>query len=111
MKLKIYQVVGLSLGLIALLSFTNPQRMPLTVLILPFILVFLILWISISTVLRYFSTKLSVKKQRTLVSLLAAFPLFCLLLQSIGQFSIRDFITLTAFFIVLWFYINRTSLA
>jgi len=106
-KDQLYIVIGvIVLGCLLLFS-TNPQRMPLPVLILPFILIFVLLWLPLRIILRYFYPQTANKKLSIFAALLAVFPVVCLLLQSVGQFSSRDFITLAALFAVLWFYLNR----
>lgn len=107
----LYVIMGLViLGCLLLLT-TNPERMPLPVLILPFIIIFILLWLILRIVLRYFYPGLTKSKMRVFAALLAAFPVVCLLLQSVGQFSSRDFITLSALIVVLWFYLNRAITA
>jgi hypothetical protein len=94
-----------------MLAFTNPQKMPLPVLIIPFILIFTLLYLPLRILLRYLYPKIANRKLTAFSSLSAAFPVVCLLLQSVGQFSSRDFVTLVALFVVLWFYLNRAITA
>jgi len=110
-KKHIYVVVGIIIFGCILLFTTNPQKMPLPVLILPFILIFGLLWLLLRMILRYFYPTTPKRKVGFFAGLLSAFPVFCLLLQSVGQFSARDFITLVALFVVLWFYLNRAITA
>ncbi|HUD81454.1 MAG TPA: hypothetical protein VMR08_02405 [Patescibacteria group bacterium] len=49
------------------------------------------------------------KKRSTQAAIMAGFPVICLLLLSIGEFSLRVFVTLLLLFLVLWFYGNRFS--
>jgi hypothetical protein len=108
---QLFAVIGITLLGCLLLFTTNPQKMPLPVLILPFILIFVLLWLPLRMVLRYFYPITSKRKLAIFAALLAVFPVVCLLLQSVGQFSSRDFITLAALFVVLWFYLNRAITA
>jgi len=110
-KKQLYSVAGLVLAGCLLLFTTNPERMPLPVLILPFILIFVLLWLSIRMLLRYFYPTTTKRKLSFFAALVSSFPVVCLLLQSVGQFSSRAFITLTALFVVLWFYLNRAIIA
>ena len=110
-KKQLYAVIGIILLCCILLFTTNPQKMPLPVLILPFILIFALLWLVLRMILRYFYPETPKRKLSFFAALLSAFPVVCLLLQSVGQFSSRDFITLAALFVVLWFYLNRAITA
>lgn len=110
-KKQLYAVIGIMIIGCILLFTTNPQRMPLPVLILPFILIFALLWLLLRMILRYFYPQTPKRKLDFFAGLLSAFPVVCLLLQSVGQFSSRDFITLAALFVVLWFYLNRAITA
>jgi len=110
-KEQLYRVIVIIILGCILLFTTNPQKMPLPVLIIPFILIFILLWLVLRIVLRYFYATTPKRKLSIFAGLLSAFPVVCLLLQSVGQFSARDFITLAALFIVLWFYLNRAITA
>jgi hypothetical protein len=110
-KEQLYGAIAVILFGCILLFTTNPQKMPLPVLILPFILIFVLLWLLLKIVLRYFYATTPKRKLGIFAALLSAFPVVCLLLQSVGQFSVRDFITLVALFVVLWFYLNRAITA
>ncbi len=111
MKSKKYLYLALVTSTLVLFLSTNPQKMPLLVLIFPFVAIFLLAWALMSSLLRYFNGSLPTTKRRSRAAIIAAFPLSCLLLQSVGQFSLRDFVTITLLFAVAWFYLNRTSLA
>ena len=110
-KKQLCAVIGIIFIGAILLFTTNPQKMPLPVLILPFILMFVLLWLLLRMLMRYFYPLTPKRKLDFFAALLSAFPVVCFLLQSVGQFSSRDFITLTALFVVLWFYLNRAITA
>jgi len=110
-KKQLYIVIGIVVFGCLLLFTTNPQKMPLPVLIMPFVLIFVLLWLPLRMILRYFYPFTAKRKISIFAALMAVFPVICLLLQSVGQFSSRDFITLIALFVVLWFYLNRAITA
>ena len=105
-KSVILYVIGFSILLI-----TNPWKLPLIVLIIPFIIFFLALYLTVKIFIAIFGTdtdRLN-KKSSIQAAIIASFPIICLLLLSIGQFSLRVFITFFLLYLVLWFYGNRFS--
>lgn len=95
----------------SILLTTNPQNLPLVVLIIPFVILFLALFFTFKIFMKVFASntdKLN-KKRSTQAAIMAGFPVICLLLLSIGEFSLRVFVTLLLLFLVLWFYGNRFS--
>lgn len=93
--------------LACLLLFTNPTKLPSILLIVPFILIFTAIW----TYSFKLFQKSNVSKLRSvrLSLVLAGLPVSLLLLQSIGQLTMRDIITILAFFGLAYFYISRLA--
>ena len=88
-----------------LLIGTNPTQLPSWLLIVPFILLFSAIWsISFSN---FRSHGLSRLRSVRLSLVLAGLPVSLLLLQSIGQLTARDIMTILAFFALAYFYISR----
>lgn len=95
---------------IAFLVFTNPQNLPLILLILPLLLFFVALFLTVRSILAHLDggiNRANARYRTVLAATISAFPVMCLLLQSIGQFSARDFVTISILFGILIFYINR----
>jgi hypothetical protein len=105
-KSVILYVIGFSI-----LLTTDPQKLPLIVLIIPFIIFFLALYLTVKIFIAIFGTDIDKlnKKSSIQAAIIASFPIICLLLLSIGQFSLRVFITFFLLYLVLWFYGNRFS--
>ena len=99
-------VVGFSI-----LLTTNPQKLPLILLILPFVIFFGALFFTIKTCIQKFGRRRSKlnKKSSIQAAILGSFPIVCLLLLSIGQFSLGVFMTFSLIYIVVWFYGNRLT--
>lgn len=99
------------LGSIALLFIlvltTQPSKLPSLVLILPFIFVFTAIWTFSYAVFQKYS--LSKLRSVRLSLVLAGLPVSLMLLQSIGQLTVRDVITILAFFGLAYFYISRLA--
>lgn len=91
--------------LLALLMSTSPNGLSSFVLVIPFILVFTIIWaLSFSS---FRKKEISRLRSVRLSLVLAGLPVSLMLLQSIGQLTPRDIITIFAFFALAYFYISR----
>lgn len=86
---------------------TDPNKVPSFILVLPFILLFALLFLLISLFLQ--EKGVSRAKSVRIGMLFAAIPLILLVLQSIGQLTIKDVLTIAALFAVSYFYISRVS--
>jgi hypothetical protein len=101
---------GFYLTTFILLLATNPKHLSLTILLVPLLLFFIAFYFTVRwIILRLKATNktFSSKKASILAVLITGLPFLCVLLQSIGQFSVRDFITLVVLFGVLYFYLMR----
>lgn len=92
-----------------LLFATQPSSVPPIVLILPFIIIFLVLTTMIAMLLGWRKGRVGVK-QLQIGALGAAFPTLLLVLQSVGQLTIRDALTIFVLFVVTYFYLYRRKL-
>lgn len=92
-----------------LLITTDPSQLSSKFLLLPFVLLFLILW----TLISFCLTKFGVgwKRSRRLATTPAAVPIGLLLLQSIGQLSVWDVIIIIILASTTHFYVSRIKTA
>lgn len=100
-------IAGSSLVLLLVLLFTtDPSRVPSIILFLPFLLLFG----GLMTVILYLLglKGLTGRKAMKVAGLCAGVPLSLLVLQSIGQLTLRDVLVITALFVVSYFYILRS---
>jgi hypothetical protein len=107
MKRFVLYMIGMLLLLVAVLCGTDPRRMPSFMLIVPFVGLFMLLIGGISFVLR--RRGLSRSKSIRMASFLAGLPIILLVLQSIGQLTPRDVITILALFVISYFYVSRAN--
>jgi hypothetical protein len=91
--------------LFLLFILTNPRDLPSSLLMAPFILLFIILLLSIVLILRPYN--LARAKRLRLASTIAGFPVLLLVLQSLGQLTVRDALAMSALFGMVYFYISR----
>lgn len=100
------------LGTIVLFLTTEPTKLPAAVLTLPFLVLFATIFAISWIVMVRMARREQVIPRRRIAAfalLYASLPMLLLLLQSIGQLTIRDTITLFVLFGVLYFYITRTN--
>jgi hypothetical protein len=94
-------------GLLVLLLTTQPAQAPAPVLIMPFLLLFLFLASGFYGVARW--RGVSGGRSMGLALLLAGVPTILLALQSLGQLSWRDTVTIVVLFAVAYIYMSRIS--
>jgi ABC-type transport system involved in multi-copper enzyme maturation permease subunit len=104
---------GMAICCLVFLFITNPQNLSPIFLILPFILLFLCLLLAgiytTVSLTRPGHTTIT-RKKILLIAFCAAYPILLLLLQSIGQLSPRDVVTLTLLLLISGFYVSKTNL-
>ncbi len=103
------KVIGSCIALIAvLLLSTEPTKLPSAVLILPFFLMFVVLALSIALAIGWRHGGMSLKSLRAgFVG--AILPILLLVLQSVGQLTLRDALTLFALFGITHFYMSKVN--
>ena len=104
-KLIILLLIWVSLP-IFLLS-TNPERLNLIFLIVPYILLFVTLFSIAHMLLRIFAKEISKVKRRTMSAIFGFLPTLLLLLSSIGQLTVRDTALVLGLLTVVLLYLKR----
>jgi hypothetical protein len=105
---KIIFISGVCLAALALLFIsTEPTKVPSLVLVIPFLLIFIILLALFA--LLFQKRGMSVRRSWRIAALCAGIPLVLLVLQSIGQLTARDLLTMAALFSLSYFYVSRTT--
>ena len=105
-------LVALYLSLPAVLFFTNPQNMPLPLLILPIIILFLIIYFSVYAYLikKVKRAKLISKTRLIVISGVAALmPVLLIVLASIRQFTFRDILLSVALVVCVSWYLLKVD--
>ena len=107
--MKTATITGVCLLVLAvLLGTTQPARLPSAVLIVPFALMFAILALTISLSIGWRHGGMSPRALRA-GCLGAILPILLLVLQSIGQLTLRDALTLLALFGITYFYMSKVN--
>lgn len=104
-KLSILLLLWVSLPTFLLL--TNPETLPLPLLILPFVLLFVALYKTAQAVLSMLFKGLSRRRVRLMSGIIALLPTLLLILASIQQLTIRDIAIVVGLIILLTFYMRR----
>ena len=105
---KALTISGICLALLLILFLsTNPTKVPSLVLVVPFVLLFVFLFALTTLFLGHNAFPRG--RQLRVSVLCASIPLVLLILQSIGQLTIKDVLTITALFVVSYFYVSRLS--
>ncbi len=107
---KIYQIaklLGLYIALFLWLFLTDPRKLSIILLIVPFGLLFAAVFMTVSLLIKQFLPRMGQSKRRIVAACIAGLPCFLLILSSVNQLTWRD-VALVAFLsIILLFYANR----
>lgn len=111
MKLKSFRKTGIIvLSLLALplfLTLTNPEKLPLPLLMVPIILVFIISYILIDTILAALRPSMLKNKRRFIAGVASALPTLLVILQSIQQLTIKDALIVLGLWVLCVWYLQK----
>jgi hypothetical protein len=101
-----YGLISILLVLLIMVS-TNPTKLPSIMLVVPFVLLFVALSLGLYALLR---SQSATKAKSIRISMMGAgFPMLMLVMQSLGQLTIRDLLTIVALFGIAYFYTARIT--
>jgi hypothetical protein len=104
--------IALYASLPLFLFFTNPQNLPLPLLIVPIVLLFLIFYVTIYyLILKGFNKSRIISKTRLFIitAIVAMVPVLLIVLASIRQFTLRDIILSTVIVICISWYLLKVD--
>jgi hypothetical protein len=110
--LKILLLVCLYLSLPLFLLFSNPQNLPLPLVITPVALLFLIVYVSVYLIFsRKFNKSKRISKTRLFImsAIVAIIPVLLIVLASIQQFTLRDIILSAVIVIFVSWYLLKVD--
>ena len=89
--------------------FTDPRNVPNVVLIAGFIILAAFIYGCLSSLIYITSTRAKLKPQTRRILLVSGtmLPVLLLVLQSIGQLTVRDVLTMSGLFVIGMFYVTR----
>jgi hypothetical protein len=94
-------------GLLLLMISTQPGRLPAFMLVVPFVLICTALALTFVRIFRW--QGMAFGKSLRLGLIATSLPMLVLVLQSLGQLTIRDLGTILAIFAIAYFYLSRLS--
>lgn len=106
---KLIAIAALWISLPIFILVTNPEKLPLPMLVVPFLLLFAMLYITASVGLRIIFSTLSNARLRVLSVLIGALPTLLLVLASIRQLTVRDTAIVVGLLVMLVFYLRRVD--
>jgi len=107
----ILSILAVYLALPLFIMNTNPEQLPLPLLLVPFLLFFIVLFVSIYLIgsrMRLLKG-LERRRQFAVSALLASIPWLLLVFQSLQQLTIRDVLISLSLVVATAFYISRAD--
>lgn len=104
-KTQLFILIGLYIAAILFLTFTNPQNLPLPLLILPFVYAFVTLFMTIRLIVQIFTDSKSLGNSVGMT--ITIFVILTLVLASIRQLSARDLLISLAITVLLSWYLVK----
>jgi len=94
-------------GLLLLFIATEPAGLPPPFLILPFVLIFTLMFVLFMSAFQWRNVPTGRAVRLSLMA--TALPMLVLVLQALGQLTIRDLLTIVALFAIAHFYLSRIT--
>lgn len=107
MKKKALLLLLSVLTLIVVFTATSPTDAPALLLVVPFVALFALLFVGLLFLFEHKGWPPARRFRGAVVG--AGVPVVLLVLQSIGQLTVRDIFTIAAIFVILYFYLSRLS--
>lgn len=104
---RLWITIGLYVALAAWLFLTNPQKLPIIFLMVPFVLLFAALWLTANLFLNRFFPKLRKPRRVAAALCISGVPVFLLILGSVNQLTWRDVVLVVCLVVFLFFYSGR----
>lgn len=104
---KIITFVLLLFSLPLFLAFTDPNQLPLPLLVIPIILFFVIFFSTFYLLVEFVKPNIEKARRRTISSLLAVFPTLLIVLQSLKQLTTVDVLLVILIWVPLTWYLLK----
>ncbi len=104
---KIITFVLLLLFLPFFLAFTDPNQLPLPLLVVPIVLFFIISFLVFYLLIEFAKPNIEKARRRTISSLLAVFPTLLIVLQSLKQLTAIDVLLVILIWVPLTWYLLK----
>lgn len=104
---KLTTILLLWISLPTFLLLTNPETLPIPLLIMPFLMVLFAIYRTTNLALGLGPRPMSPKRAKLMSGVIAILPTVLLILASIGQLTVRDSVIIFGLLILLTFYMRR----
>jgi hypothetical protein len=102
-KKRLLTLLGIYLAVILFFVTVNPEKLPLVLLLLPFLLIFITSYLTLMLVLDTFF-KIKTQPKRLIAFSVSVMPVLLLIIQSITQLTLRDvLLSLSIVVIIVWY--------
>jgi len=112
------RLLAVGVATMLILTLTSPAKIPAMFLVLPFMGIFVFLFLLILEVVRFLgpseeeeSAVVRIRRPRVLAALVAGFPVLLLVLQSIVELTTRDVLIAFAILLLAYLYVSRSSVS
>ena len=118
LSFRMLRLLAVGVATMLLLTLTSPAKIPAMFLVLPFMGIFVFLFLLILEVVRFLgpseeeeSAVVRIRRPRVLAALVAGFPVLLLVLQSIVELTTRDVLIAFAILLLAYLYVSRSSVS
>jgi hypothetical protein len=112
----VFKLGVMYVSIVIFLTATNPNKLPSVILVVPFMFFFLAFYASVMVVLasvrdrrRQTIIGMQVLRPKIVACLVAGFPVLLMVLQSIGQLTVKDVIMTAIICMISYFYVAKFS--
>jgi len=118
LSFRMLRLLAVGVATMLILTLTSPAKIPAMFLVLPFMGIFVFLFLLILEVVRFLgpseeeeSAVVRIRRPRVLAALVAGFPVLLLVLQSIVELTTRDVLIAFAILLLAYLYVSRSSVS
>lgn len=104
---RLWLIAGLYIALALWLFLTDPRKMPIVFLMVPFAMLGAALWLTTDTVIKKFVPRLKASRRLAIITCVSIVPVFLLVLNSVNQLTWRDVVLVVCLVAFLLFYSGR----
>lgn len=108
-KRKIVRLLVIYAAGILFLALTDPSRMPVQYLVIPFLWLFVAIFLTVETIVERYIPALTTRRKVVIAGICAALPVLLVVFSSIHQLSVKDLFITVALVICASFYMLRAD--
>jgi len=109
-KKRLLILLGLYLFVFLFFIIVNPEKLPLVLLLLPFLLIFVTIYMTLILILDTFF-KIKSQPKRLIAFSISVMPVLLLIIQSITQLTLRDVLLSISIVVIIVWYTTKLNAA